>query len=47
MILVYGGLIRFGARLPLKNFFKGILDAQAVAYSTSSNSATFRLLSVC
>ena len=47
MILVYGGLIRFGARLPLKNFFKGILDAQAVAYSTSSSSATLPVTLQC
>ena len=42
IIFVYGGLIRFIARLPLSNFFKGILDAQAVAYSTSSSSATLQ-----
>lgn len=47
MILVYGGLIRFGARLPLKRFFKGILDAQAVAYSTSSSSATLPVTLQC
>tara|TARA_B100001996_G_scaffold211557_1_gene162369 strand:- start:1225 stop:2529 length:1305 start_codon:yes stop_codon:yes gene_type:complete len=47
MILVYGGMIRFGARLPLKNFFKGILDAQAVAYSTSSSSATLPVTLQC
>ena len=47
MILVYGGLIRLGARLPLKRFFKGILDAQAVAYSTSSSSATLPVTLQC
>ena len=47
MILVYGGLIRFGARLPRKRCFKGILDAQAVAYSTSSSSATLPVTLQC
>lgn len=40
MIVVYGGIIKFGLRLPFINFFRGILDAQMVAYSTSSSSAT-------
>jgi len=38
--LTYGGLIRVVLGLPLLRFFRGILDAQAVAYSTSSSSAT-------
>jgi len=40
MGLVYGGLIKVVLRLPLVNFFRGILDAMMVAYSTSSSSAT-------
>ncbi len=40
MGLVYGGIIKFGLKLPFINFFRGILDAQMVAYSTSSSSAT-------
>ena len=47
MIFVYGGLIRVVARLPLGNFFKGIIDAQAVAYSTSSSSATLPVTLQC
>ena len=47
MIFVYGGLIRLVARLPLGNFFKGIIDAQAVAYSTSSSSATLPVTLQC
>ena len=39
-VLVYGGIIRFVLNLPVMNFFRGILDAIAVAYSTSSSSAT-------
>ena len=40
MAIVYGGLIKFVLKLPFINFFRGILDAQMVAYSTSSSSAT-------
>ncbi|MEM9496041.1 MAG: dicarboxylate/amino acid:cation symporter [Pseudomonadota bacterium] len=40
MAVVYGGIIKLGLRLPFINFFRGILDAQMVAYSTSSSSAT-------
>lgn len=40
MILIYGGLIRFVLGLPVIRFFRGITDAQAVAFSTSSSSAT-------
>ena len=40
MLLTYGFLIRFVLNLPLIRFFRGILDAQAVAYSTASSSAT-------
>lgn len=40
MILIYGGLIRLVLGLPLIRFFRGITDAQAVAFSTSSSSAT-------
>ena len=39
-ILVYGGIIRFVLNLPLMNFFRGMLDAIAVAFSTASSSAT-------
>lgn len=40
MLLIYGGLIKLVLRLPLIRFFRGIFDAQAVAFSTSSSSAT-------
>jgi Na+/H+-dicarboxylate symporter len=40
MGLVYGGIIKFGLKLPFVNFFRGILDVMMVAYSTSSSSAT-------
>ena len=47
MIFVYGGLIRVVAGLPLGKFFKGIIDAQVVAYSTSSSSATLPVTLQC
>ncbi|WP_421789423.1 dicarboxylate/amino acid:cation symporter [Hyphobacterium sp.] len=39
-LIVYGGLIKVVLRLPAIRFFRGIFDAQAVAFSTSSSSAT-------
>lgn len=47
MLLVYGGLIKFVLRLPLVRFFRGIIDAQAVAYSTASSSATLPVTLTC
>jgi len=40
MLVVYGGLVRVVLGLPFVNFFRGILEAMMVAYSTSSSSAT-------
>ena len=40
MAVTYGGIVKLGLKLPVINFFRGILDAQMVAYSTSSSSAT-------
>jgi Na+/H+-dicarboxylate symporter len=40
MFFVYGGMIRALARLPFVNFFRGVLDAMMIAFSTSSSSAT-------
>jgi Na+/H+-dicarboxylate symporter len=41
MIVIYGGLMMLlMARYPLGRFFRGMLSAQAVAYSTSSSNAT-------
>jgi len=45
--LVYGGMIRVLLNLPLVRFFRGILDAQIVAYSTSSSSATLPVTISC
>lgn len=39
-MLVHAGLIAFVARLPVVRFFRGIVDALAIAFSTASSSAT-------
>ncbi|NJR79625.1 dicarboxylate/amino acid:cation symporter [Sphingomonas corticis] len=40
MLVVHAALIRLVARLPVARFFRGIVDALAVAFSTASSSAT-------
>jgi Na+/H+-dicarboxylate symporter len=40
VLLVHGLLVRFAARLPVRPFFRGIVDALMVAFSTASSSAT-------
>lgn len=40
VLLTHGGLIQLVLRLPSTRFFKDIIDAQLVAFSTSSSSAT-------
>ena len=48
IVFVYGLLIIKGLlRLPLKQFFRGIADAQGVAYSTASSSATLPVSISC
>ncbi|MEH3046108.1 dicarboxylate/amino acid:cation symporter [Sphingomonas adhaesiva] len=40
MLVVHAGLLRLVARLPVARFFRGIVDALVVAFSTASSSAT-------
>ena len=40
IVAVHSVLIRFVARLPVRRFFRGIVDALVVAFSTASSSAT-------
>lgn len=40
MLVVHAGLIALVARLPVGRFFRGIIDALAIAFSTASSSAT-------
>lgn len=48
ILVVYGGMIVKGLlRLPLTQFFRGVADAQGVAYSTASSSATLPVSISC
>ena len=48
IVLTYGGIIIKGVlRLPFIPFMRGITDAQAVAYSTASSSATLPVTITC
>jgi Na+/H+-dicarboxylate symporter len=46
-IVILGGAVTFIARLSLVKFFKGIIDALAVAYSTASSSGTLPITIRC
>ncbi len=46
-LLVYGGLVRFVAKLPLRPFLKAIRPAQLIAFSTSSSSAALPVSMEC
>jgi len=46
-LLVYGGLIRFVAKVPLGRLFSIIRPAQLLAFSTSSSSATLPVSMEC
>ncbi|KEO88575.1 glutamate:proton symporter [Erythrobacter longus] len=45
--LIYGGMIKFIAKLPVIDFFRGIIDAMAVSYSTASSNATLPVTLRC
>lgn len=48
IVVVYGLIIVKGIlRLPLKQFFRGVADAQGVAFSTASSSATLPVTISC
>jgi Na+/H+-dicarboxylate symporter len=47
MLITHGTLIRLVARLPLMPFFRGIVDAQMVAFSTASSNATLPMTISC
>lgn len=46
-LFVYGFLVRVIARLPMWRFFRGMADAQAVAFSTASSNATLPVTIAC
>ncbi len=45
--IVYTSLIHFVSKLPVKDFFRGMVDAIAVAYSTASSNATLPVTLRC
>ena len=45
--VMYAAMIKFLARLPVKDFFRGIIDAIAVSYSTASSNATLPVTLRC
>jgi Na+/H+-dicarboxylate symporter len=47
ILLMYAGIVKFLARLPVVDFFRGIVDAMAVAYSTASSNATLPVTMRC
>jgi len=45
--IIYGGMIKFIARVPVIGFFRGMIDAIAVSYSTASSNATLPVTLRC
>ena len=47
ILITYSGIVKGLLKLPLKPFYRGITDAQAVAYSTASSGATLPVTIKC
>ncbi len=47
IFVMYSGMIKFLARLPVIHFYRGIVDAMAVSYSTASSNATLPVTLRC
>lgn len=47
ILITYGGIIKGLLKLPVMPFYRGVSDAQAVAYSTSSSGATLPVTITC
>ena len=47
ILVMYSAMIKFIARLPVIGFFRGIVDAMAVSYSTASSNATLPVTLRC
>lgn len=47
LLVVYPAILRFIARLPVIDFYRGIVDAQAVAFSTASSNAALPVTLRC
>lgn len=46
-VFVYGGLVRFGARMSPLKFFRGMREAMLIGFSTSSSAATLPVNMEC
>jgi Na+/H+-dicarboxylate symporter len=40
VVLVYGSIVKFGGKIPLSTFFKGVRPAMLLGFTTSSSNAT-------
>lgn len=47
IFVLYSAMIKFIAKLPVIDFFRGIIDAMAVSYSTASSNATLPVTLRC
>ena len=47
LLVVYPAILRYLAKLPTIDFYRGIVDAQAVAFSTASSNATLPVTLRC
>ena len=47
ILVMYSAMIKFLAKLPVVDFFRGIVDAAAVSYSTASSNATLPVTLRC
>ncbi|MEH6757249.1 MAG: dicarboxylate/amino acid:cation symporter [Parasphingorhabdus sp.] len=47
IFVMYSAMIKFLAKLPVIDFFRGIIDAMAVSYSTASSNATLPVTLRC
>ena len=47
ILLIYPALVKFVGKLPVGDFYRGIFDAQAVAFSTASSNATIPVTLRC
>lgn len=47
ILVLYSAMIKFLAKLPVMDFFRGIIDAIAVSYSTASSNATLPVTLRC
>ncbi len=47
IFVMYSAMIKFMAKLPVIDFFRGIIDAMAVSYSTASSNATLPVTMRC